>query len=305
MTVAVVALAVACALVGGGVGFGYGRRRRVVSDDEPRGGAAGDVARAVAAYAAELDEASARLTGLTATLSAGAQASVNASEGVLQAAQEVSGSVTTMAAGTTQMHASIAQVSGNAAEAAGVAANAMDVATRTGHLMTKLRDSSGSIGEVVTVITSIAAQTNLLALNATIEAARAGETGKGFAVVASEVKDLAQETTRATEDIRGRIAAIQADTDAAIESIAGISQIIERMGGFQSTIAEAVDAQTTASEEISRGITTASTRAADIAATMIAVARKRKEAKVTVDETAALAADLGRISTGLTAVARP
>ena len=87
----------------------------------------------------------------------------------------------------------------------------------------KLGESSAEIGNVVKVITSIAEQTNLLALNATIEAARAGEAGKGFAVVANEVKELAQETAKATEDIARRVLAIQGDTTAAVAAIEEIS----------------------------------------------------------------------------------
>src|SRR4029078_10705867 len=114
----------------------------------------------------------------------------------------------------------------------GVPARAVDVAATTGDTMARLGASSQRIGEVVKTITTIAAQTNLLALNATIEAARAGDAGKGFAVVASEVKDLAQETARATEDISGRVGAIQSDTEGAIAAISEIGEIIQRVNDF-------------------------------------------------------------------------
>jgi methyl-accepting chemotaxis protein len=110
---------------------------------------------------------------------------------------------------------------------------------------------------VVKVITAIAEQTNLLALNATIEAARAGDAGKGFAVVASEVKDLAQETAKATEDIVRRVETIQADTSGAVAAIGEISAIIERINDIQLTIASAVEEQTATTQEMNRTLSDA------------------------------------------------
>src|SRR5690606_26053119 len=120
-----------------------------------------------------------------------------------------------------------------------------------------LSESSAQIGEVIDVITSIAAQTNLLALNATLEAARAGEAGKGFAVVANEVKELAKQTSLATDEIGTRIAAIQRDSSGAVEAIGRIQEVIARVADLQTTIASAVEEQTATTNEISRSVTDA------------------------------------------------
>ncbi|WP_235494859.1 methyl-accepting chemotaxis protein [Geodermatophilus sp. Leaf369] len=164
---------------------------------------------AVAASSEELSASSAQI-------SASAEETSVQSGVVSGAADEVSRSVATVAAGAEQMSASIREITQSANEAARVAAGAVTEAEATNATITKLGVSSKEIGDVVKVITSIAEQTNLLALNATIEAARAGEAGKGFAVVANEVKELAQETARATEDIARRVEAIQADTGGAV-----------------------------------------------------------------------------------------
>ena len=137
------------------------------------------------------------------------------------------------------------------ARIAGQAVGVADAATTT---VGKLGASSTEIAAVVKAITAIAEQTNLLALNATIEAARTGDAGKGFAVVASEVKDLAQETARATEDISSRVTAIQGDTGTAITAIGEIAEVIAKISDYQTTIAAAVEEQTATTGEMNRGV---------------------------------------------------
>ena len=247
---------------------------------------------AVAASSEELSASSAQI-------SASAEETSAQSGVVAGAAEEVSRSVQTVAAGAEQMGASIREIATNAAEASDVAARAVTAAETTTATVAKLGESSAEIGNVVKVITSIAEQTNLLALNATIEAARAGEAGKGFAVVANEVKELAQETAKATEDIARRVQSIQGDTGAAVAAIAEISTIVAQISDRQTTIASAVEEQTATTTEMSRSVTEAAGGAGQIAENISGVSGAAEsttqaltQTRTAVDELSRMAADL-------------
>jgi methyl-accepting chemotaxis protein len=188
------------------------------------------------------------------------------------AAERVSQNLQTVATGAEEMAASIKEIAKNATEAAKVATAAVKVAESTTVTVTKLGHSSGEIGQVIKVITSIAQQTNLLALNATIEAARAGEAGKGFAVVANEVKELAKETAKATEEIGRKIAAIQTDTTAAVEAIVSISGVINQINDISSSIATAVEEQNATTNEMSRNVSEAAHGGGEITSNISGVA---------------------------------
>jgi methyl-accepting chemotaxis protein len=194
------------------------------------------------------------------------------------------------------MSASIREIAQNANNAAEVAAEAVSAAEATNASVAKLGESSVEIGNVVKVITSIAEQTNLLALNATIEAARAGEAGKGFAVVANEVKDLAQETARATEDIARRVDTIQSDTTAAVVAIGEIGKIISRINDYQLTIASAVEEQTATTNEMNRNVSEAATGSVEIATNVSGVATAAQLTTEAVAETQRSTSDLARMS---------
>ncbi|NHC43897.1 methyl-accepting chemotaxis protein [Motilibacter aurantiacus] len=232
-----------------------------------------EVLGSTARTAGTLATAAGTLEGGTARIAAASAEAVEQAAQVAAAADQVSASVRTVAAGTDEMGESISEISRNANDAVAVAGEAVAAATATDERVRRLSESSREIGDVVKVITSIAEQTNLLALNATIEAARAGEAGKGFAVVASEVKDLAQETARATEDIVRRVETIQTDTTAAADTIARITEIIDRIATFQTSIASAVEEQTATTGEASRSVGQAAQGTDEIAAKIGRVAQ--------------------------------
>jgi len=216
--------------------------------------------------------AATQMSATAVQIASGAEETAAQAGVVSAAAEQVSRNTQTVAAGTEEMGASIREIAHNASEAARIAAQAVAAAEETTTTVSRLGESSREIGDVVKAITSIAEQTNLLALNATIEAARAGEAGKGFAVVAGEVKELAQETARATEDIARRVQAIQGDTAGAVDAIGTISHIVASINDFQATIAAAVEEQTATTNEMTRNVSEAATGSQDIAANIAGVA---------------------------------
>ena len=193
------------------------------------------------------------------------------------ASEEVNRSVQGVALATDELSARIREIAESASQATRVAASGVEAATATETTMDRLAESSQKIGEVIKLINAIAQQTNLLALNATIEAARAGEAGRGFAVVANEVKELANETARATGEISQRIETIQGDARVARDSIGRIGSIVNEISDIQATIAVAVEEQTATTKEIARTLAEAANGSTEVVATITRVTRCASE----------------------------
>ncbi|MEV6305383.1 methyl-accepting chemotaxis protein [Actinoplanes sp. NPDC051861] len=257
------------------------------------GGRMSQTAVSLAASAEELSAVSSQLQSGATDVSEKAVTATQASEVVNSGVQAI-------AAGADEMSASITEIAANAGRAAEVAQKAMTVAERTNAQVAELGSASAEIGEVVKLITTIAEQTNLLALNATIEAARAGELGKGFAVVAGEVKELAQQTARATEEITARIGAIQTSSAAAASAIEEITDVIGNIGDYTTTIASAVEEQTATTAEMSRSVAEAADNSGDVARTVSGVADVAASTAEGARTTQLAADELTRLATDLT-----
>ena len=258
-----------------------------------------DALRSIDHSSHSLASASQELSAVATQMTASARSSATQAGVVDEAGAEVTQHLQSVATGTEEMTASIGEIAQNATRAAQVASEAVEVVGDADRTMVKLGESSAQVGSVVKAISSIAAQTNLLALNATIEAARAGEAGKGFAVVANEVRELAQETARATEDIVLRIETIQQDTSAAVAAIAQISEIIVRIHDTQTTIASAVEEQTATASEIARRVADAAHGSAEISRTVTGVAAAAEDTTAAAGSTSEAASELARMATEL------
>jgi methyl-accepting chemotaxis protein len=207
----------------------------------------GGVVQAVAAQATQM-ESSAQ------SMSATAEETTKQASAVAAASEQSSANVQTVASATEELSSSIAEIGRQVTHSSQIATSAVSEAGKANDMVQGLVSASQKIGEIVALINDIADQTNLLALNATIEAARAGEAGKGFAVVAAEVKNLATQTSKATEDIGTQIASVQTATQDAVRAIATIGKTIGEIDQIATAIAAAVEEQGAATQEIARNV---------------------------------------------------
>jgi len=243
------------------------------------------------------------MSGRANSVAAAAEESSTTTKQVATAMDGTSQSLSSVASATEQMSSTIGEISANAEKGRSISQQATAQAQAISGGMRELGRSAQDIGKVTETITSISAQTNLLALNATIEAARAGASGKGFAVVANEIKELAQQTAAATEDIKAKISSIQSSSGTAIADIEKIAGVIHDVGDIVTTIASAIEEQSAATRDVASNIANASnnvldanrrvaetaavsaTMAADIA-TVNSVASERERDSVRIQESA-------------------
>ena len=210
-------------------------------------GAIGEVVNAI-------KETSVSLTATCSTLNEVAADTRNRMAQASSASAETAQRIDVTAAATEELSGSIREIGQQATRGLTMAQSAVADAERTQNVIRSLDNAADRIGSVVGAISAIASQTNLLALNATIEAARAGDAGKGFAVVAAEVKTLANQTSRATEDIAQQVAAIQEATKRSVEEIASIARAINELTGVSTNIASAVQQQSATTAAIAESV---------------------------------------------------
>jgi len=257
-------------------------RRNLASDFEHK---VGHIVQAVAIAAGAMQSISASMRGSSEETAQQAAAAATASA-------QASSSVGTVASATEELTASIGEIGKQVTRSAEIAEKAAAEARRTNVVVDGLASGTQKIGEVVTLIQSIASQTNLLALNATIEAARAGEHGRGFAVVASEVKALANQTAKATEEISAQIQDIQTATGEAVAAIQTFVGTIAEINEISSAIASAVDQQSAATREIAGSVQQAAAGTSDVRENILGVTQA-------ANETGDAASRLLEASTGL------
>lgn len=217
-------------------------------------------------------------------------------QAVTGAAETASDNVQTVAAGTEELSASVREITTQVTKSADIARTAAGEAQRSSENVKALSASAQSIGEVVELIRAIAEQTNLLALNATIEAARAGEMGKGFAVVAAEVKNLADQTAKATAQISAQISGIQSSTGTAVSAIDTISKTIEKMDEIAAMIASAVEEQAATTQDIAHNVQSASAGTAGVTRNIALVTRAASETSAAAEQVLSSSEELSQQS---------
>jgi methyl-accepting chemotaxis protein len=270
------------------------RRRTMIELADGFEQAVGGIVGMVSSSATELQATAQQMSSAAAETAA-------QSTNVAAAAEEAAANVGTVAAAAEELGASVQEIGRQVQGSSNLAQAAVGEADQTATLVQALRQTSARIGDMVGLISNIASQTNLLALNATIEAARAGEAGRGFAVVAAEVKELANQTGKATEEIAGQIGEIQGVTDQAVAAIGGITGRIREINSVAASIAAAVEEQGAATQEIVRNVAQASAGTSEVTGNISGVARASEDTGAAASQVLSASGELSRQAEHLSA----
>jgi methyl-accepting chemotaxis protein len=250
----------------------------------------------VEAVVEHVASAATEMTATASSMSAVAEQATRQSSAAAAAADEASGNVQTVASAAEELSASITEIGRQVSMASETSREAVVKAERTNRIVAGLSEAAEKIGQVVSLINDIASQTNLLALNATIEAARAGEAGKGFAIVASEVKNLANQTAKATEEIASQISSVQGATGQAVTAIQDITATISAVSDSSAAIASAVEQQRAATGEIARNVEQAARGTQEVSSNIGGVSEAAHEASRIAHQVLTEAAQLSKQS---------
>ncbi|MEE4015383.1 HAMP domain-containing methyl-accepting chemotaxis protein [Roseibium sp. FZY0029] len=260
---------------------------------------ADDFEKSVIGVVSALSTAANSVAGNSAGLNRAVHSSMQAVQQVHQATSEASSSVAIVTNSADRLSGSLSRVREDVDQATNIASTAVAEARKTDEIVGRLAETGRAIGEIVELISQIASQTNLLALNATIEAARAGDAGRGFAVVANEVKALAEQTTRATEDISAQVSAVQEVAELSETAIRSIAETIGRVSEISGKIREAVEEQTTATQEISSNALTARASSDQVAGNVDTLSDVMETSRTATEEMTGAADELGQLSNSL------
>ncbi|MBR1273045.1 HAMP domain-containing protein [Bradyrhizobium sp. AUGA SZCCT0222] len=254
---------------------------------------------AVGAIVSNVSASAVQLEASAGTLTRTAETTQSLSSQVAGASEQASGNMQSVASATEELSASVDEIGRRVKESSQIAEAAVRQAEQTDSRIGKLSRAAQEIGDVVKLITAIAEQTNLLALNATIEAARAGDAGRGFAVVASEVKSLASQTAKATDEISNHISGMQGATQESVAAIKEIGGTIGKISDIATTIADAVEQQSSATQEIARSVQNVAQGTEEAAASIMQVNRGATETGTASEEVLHSARTLSSESTRL------